>query len=271
MKLNFRNDLKWVAVMSTIGVIASVAIVTVLANTGVLTTKQASEIKQDVGVLATAIAEIAEALEPDATPVSYSYEVPRNHPIYDGVDNPPAHDPSHDSRPQARDVLWQEGASYGKAKSIVDNAQKYTPSVQDVAEAHSRSWIREARPEFLNNAGATISKADFLELLRYSPTAEARYVAQYQPATDDSEAVYKWECLDYASAMKSWLVSLGIYSVGFVLDLTGHHSYNTVVVFDTDVNLYVELVVEPQGNVVVPRAYPQHHYVGDDKSTILYY
>ena len=148
-------------------------------------------------------------------------------------------------------------------------AVKYCPKVRDVAEAHERSWISAAKPEFLNNAGITISKKDFLKLLRYSPTGSCRYVAETNQI--NGVWVYKFECLDYASAFKSRLVSLGIYPVGFVLDLTGHHSYNTVIVYDTDIHMFVELVIEPQANVVVPQAYPAHHYVGDSQSQILYY
>ena len=143
-------------------------------------------------------------------------------------------------------------------------AKKYFPDTNnDLLPAHRRSWIGQATPQALNNAGTTISKAAFLELLPHIPFAKARYVATATPTTP------KFECLDYADAFKAFAVAIGIYPTGFVLDFKGGHSYNTVLVFNEFAREYELLVVEPQGNVVVPRAYPAHHYTGS--GVVLYY
>ena len=81
----------------------------------------------------------------------------------------------------------------------------------------------------------------------------------------------KWECLDYAKLWWSWAIALGIYPAGIVLDITGHHCYCSACVFDEEINDYELLVVEPQGNVIVPKAYPAHHYTGDEAVRTLYY
>ena len=180
-------------------------------------------------------------------------EITSDHPVYG--DDPPAHDPSHDSRTLARDVM-RYGIVDSSSIAIMKSAKKFYPTQSDLLTAHRASWIGHATPRLLNSAGTTIGRRAFLELLRESPTARMRYVAK---ATDD---VPKWECLDYADAFKAWAIALGIYPLGYVLDYQGGHSYNTALVYDEDDKQYDLLVIEPQGNVVVPKAYPERHYTG---------
>ena len=187
-----------------------------------------------------------------------------DHPVWQDVDAPPPHDPSGDTRPLARDVIWSPSQVKGGVLGTVSGARKFFPDVeQDLLPAHRRSWIGGAQPQSLNNAGTTISKSAFLELLPHSPTAKMRYVATASSHTP------KWECLDYAKTFWAWMIAIGIYPTGFVLDYKGGHSYNTVLVYDEDIKAYEVLVIEPQGNIVVPRAYPAHHYTGT--GIVLYY
>ena len=187
-------------------------------------------------------------------------EITADHPLYG--DSPPRHDPSHDSRALARDVL-RYGIVDSSARAVIESARKYYPTVRDLLTAHRASWIGTAVAKPLNDAGTTIGRDAFLELLRESPTAKMRYVAN---ATDD---VPKWECLDYADCFKAWAIAVGIYPIGYVLDYKGGHSYNTALVYHEDDGQYEVIVIEPQGNVVVPKAYPARHYTGTGE--VLYY
>ena len=181
-------------------------------------------------------------------------EITRDHPIHG--DDPPKHDPSHDSRPLARDIEWSPAHGRYPVLPIVRAAKKFYPTHDDLTKAHNASWLRQARPVLANGQGTTISKAAFLEVLPHIPFAQARYVAA---ATADTP---KWECLDYADAAKAWTLAVGIYPSGQVYDFAGGHSYSNVLVFNEAANAYEIVVYEPQANVVVPRAFPAHHYTG---------
>lgn len=191
-------------------------------------------------------------------------KIEADHPVWRDIDTPPPHDPRQDDRPLARDITWSPNAVDGGVLGTVKGARKYYPSTNDdLLPAHRRSWISGATPQSLNDAGTTISKSAFLELLPHSPTARMRYVAK---ATDGTP---KWECLDYAKTFWAWMIAVGIYPTGFVLDFQGGHSYNTVLVYDEGISAYEVLVIEPQGNIIVPRAYPEHHYTGT--GVVMYY
>ena len=181
-------------------------------------------------------------------------EITRDHPLY--ADDPPAHDPSHDSRPLARDIPWSPSEVDGGVLATVRAAKKFYPTHDDLLQAHDASWLKNARPVLANNAGTTISKAAFLEVLPHIPFANARYVAT---ATDDTP---KYECLDYANDFKAFTVALGIYPSGQVFDFQGGHSYSAVLVFNEADAKFDLLVIEPQGNVIVRQAYPDRHYTG---------
>ena len=181
-------------------------------------------------------------------------EIKRDHPLY--ADDPPKHDPSHDSRPLARDIPWSPSEVEGGVLGTVRGAKKYYPTRQNLLTAHEESWLRSAKPVLANSAGTTISKAAFLEILPHIPFARARYVAT---ATGD---IPKFECLDYSQAFKAFMVALGVYPTGQVYDFNGEHSYSNLLVFDEEASKYVILVIEPQGNIIVPRAFPGRHYTG---------
>lgn len=117
----------------------------------------------------------------------------------------------------------------------------------------------------LNDGGTTYEEGVFRQLLPLCPAALGRYVAE---ATDDDP---KRECLDFSREAVAWFVAVGIYVVGWVLDETAHHSYLVAQYFSERLGRYKQDVVEPQLNVVVPRAYPAHHYVGDVRAKVFFY
>ena len=175
-----------------------------------------------------------------------------------------------DDRPLAKDINWSP-ASDPKIAGILHGAKRYQPSTLDVLDAHRRSWMKDTQIELLNNAGTTFSKRVFLQLLPHSPTARMRYVATAHRDPDTGLWIPKWECLDYAKLWWAWAIALGIYPAGFTLDPTGHHYYCSVCFYDEDIQRYEFAVIEPQGNVIVPKAYPAHHYTGDDRVRTLVY
>ena len=190
----------------------------------------------------------------------FGTEIKRDHPLH--ADSPPPHDPSHPSRPLAKDVPWSPAEIEGNVLSKVRNARKYFPSREQVIDAHRRSPWRNTQLRLLNNKGTTLDTATFADIVKYAPFAMMRYVAVA------SSLIPKWECLDFAKGFWTWCIAIGIYPAFFILDFQGGHSYNGVclrdlsVLDDDAVNAYVLKVYEPQANVEVKRLYPEAHYTG---------
>lgn len=79
----------------------------------------------------------------------------------------------------------------------------------------------------------------------------------------------RFDCDDFASYFRSLAsVKFGTNSVGLILDISGEHSYNTVLTCNNSV-LEVK-IVEPQTDKIITK-YPdaEHHYVGSSGFILL--
>ena len=96
----------------------------------------------------------------------------------------------------------------------------------------------------------TTSQEAWQTALQYVGTNRLKYIAG------------QWVCREY-SALFGVIAAgvLGIDAVGRVVDFSGKHSYNAIVVPDKTGGFRV-MIIEPQTDRVVEGLDPKHHYVG---------
>ena len=163
--------------------------------------------------------------------------------------NPPQHDnPNHDTRPLAWEVMTSAHPVPDAVMSAIDNSLEQITG-RDIAQAHTESWISGFQLAEYDQSFITISEEAFDMFLPYIPSRLIRYV------------VPDWECRDYADYAKTYSVASGWNAVAKTLDYGEHHSYCAATVRGRNGKL-IEKPWEPQAGIVIPRAYPAHHYGG---------
>lgn len=198
-------------------------------------------------------------------PIRYSRYIGPGHPALTeaGVNAPPDHDKHIDGRPLA-EWAWSAGYDipHGLMNALLSSLRTVTN--QQISEALSKTWASGLEPQFFDAKGDAPKLSALLAVLPYLPSKNARYVTP-----DATEPPRGNECRDYAIRMKSDLVAIGVTACAMTLDYAGHHSYNLVAA-DDDVFLKTnDLVVvglEPQANVLVRQAFPEHGYTGCGRS-----
>ena len=162
--------------------------------------------------------------------------------------SPPEHDSRADKRPSPREVIQLAHAIPAEVLNAVD-ADRVEVTPQQYGQAHANSWAGRMRLVFYGGKMYTTSTEAFDKLRPHLWAATARYTELY-------------ECRNFSDLDKTILVMLGVNAVGKTLDDLGHHSYNEEVAWDKSSQEFVARLFEPQANVYVDHAYPQHGYTG---------
>ena len=167
-------------------------------------------------------------------------------------------DPRQDSRPEAESIFSK--AFVDVPRHLKDHLRKNRRIVStgDVKEAWRESeWGHF--PIIPLNGGSTIvpAKDDFLQALPHLGTSRIAYHAQEN-----------FVCRNYSTLFASVVAAELWCNVAMVCDDSGHHMYSAVPVLASTGRVEI-LVIEPQGDTVVPHTDPTLHYTGQQGFAIV--
>ena len=164
-------------------------------------------------------------------------------------------DPRSDSRPEARSIFNPAFVDVPEAvrKACVGNRRAV--STGDVKEAWRHTDWFEMPIVPLNGATTIVCREeDFMGALPHLGTAKLAYHAEEN-----------FVCRNYSTLFASVVAAELECNVALVCDDLGHHMYSAVPVLANagQPGQHVGfLIIEPQGDCVVPHTDPGRHYVG---------
>ena len=168
-----------------------------------------------------------------------------------GAPRPVPTDPRRDDRPDA-DRLFSR-AFVDVPDPIKQAARKHRRVVgtEDVKEAWREGGWGHMPIVPLNGASTIVCReADFMAALPHLGTRKVAYHMQEN-----------FVCRNYSTAFATIVAAELWCNVMMVCDDLGHHMYSAVPVLADDESVKV-LIIEPQGDSVVPHTDPGRHYVG---------
>ena len=242
MNQNYTVRINWriFGAVAAAAVILSVAAVGILNQTGVLTTRQANEIRKDVDVAGTALAEVLAVVEAlESTPLSAP---------------DPDHDPtSGDTRPTPDSIFNTDFVTIPADLKAEIRSTRREFTIQQVEAAWQTSWAHETRIIPEDTKFWVVRDDLFHKALPHLGTNLLRYISDY------------WVCRSYAGLfVVVYAAEMESDAVGKILDYTGRHSYSFVFTYHQDTGLLIPYVVEPQADGIVTHRDPARHYDADD-------
>ena len=161
-------------------------------------------------------------------------------------------DPHQDSRPDADSLFNPAFVDVPPALKQRCRANRKAVSTGRVEEAWRAGEWRHMPIMPLNGATTIIpAEADFMEALPHLGTARVAY-----------HASENFVCRNYSTMFASIVAAELWVNVMMVCDDEGHHMYSAVPVAAPDGQAVKILIIEPQGDSVVPHTDPGRHYVG---------
>ena len=111
---------------------------------------------------------------------------------------------------------------------------------KQLVEIWKASSIKRLKPIILDSKFKAVNMATWRLILERSRIDKYRYVSDIKDCDNFAAALFGTVPLEY-----------GVNTVGFVIDYSGRHAYNSLVYYDTDRNDLQIALVEPQNDKFV--------------------